>query len=174
MKDSRVIVEAGVMIALAQVLSYVKVYESPYGGSVTAASMLPILFFALHRGLKPGLMAGTVYGVLQFLLGPKWSFHVLSIALDYVVAFGALGFAGVFVGKGLRGARLGTLLGIGLRFLSHFVAGVVIWGIYAPEGMNPWLYSLVYQGSYLLPELLLTLLVMSLVWKPVSRALENI
>lgn len=166
------IVEAGVLIALAQILSYIKIYQSLYGGSVTAASMVPILIFALRWGARKGLMAGAVYGVLQFILGPKYSFHILSIALDYVFAFGALGLAGLFARRGLRGALMGTGAGISFRFLSHFLSGVVIFGMYAPEGMSPVVYSLIYQATYLLPELAITLLVIGLLYKPLWAVVE--
>ncbi len=166
------IVEAGVLIALAQILSYIKIYQSPYGGSVTAASMAPILIFALRWGVRKGVMAGAVYGVLQFILGTKYSFHVLSILLDYVFAFGVLGVAGLFIHRGIRGALLGTGMGISLRFISHFLSGVLIFGIYAPEGMSPVVYSLIYQTTYLLPELIITLMVVGLLFKPLWAVLE--
>ena len=92
----RMLVEAGVMIALAQVLSYVVIYQMPQGGSVTAGSMVPILLFAVRWGTAQGLLAGAVYGILQFILGPKWSYHIISILFDYIVAFACLGLAGMF------------------------------------------------------------------------------
>lgn len=153
--STRALVEAGVMIAMAQVLSYVKIFEAPYGGSVTAGSMVPILFFAIRWGVGPGLMAGAVYGVLQFLLGPKYSMHILSILLDYVVAFGLLGLAGLF-NKSIIGIFTGVFVGILGRFASTVLAGVIIWASYAPEGMNPWVYSILYNGAYLLPEVIIS------------------
>ena len=77
----RMLVEAGVMIALAQVLSYVVIYQMPQGGSVTAGSMVPILLFAVRWGTAQGLLAGAVYGILQFILGPKWSFTLFLFYL---------------------------------------------------------------------------------------------
>ncbi|MDF2591019.1 MAG: energy-coupled thiamine transporter ThiT, partial [Clostridia bacterium] len=107
--STRALVEAGVMIALAQVLSYVRIFEMPSGGSVTAGSMVPILFFAIRWGVGPGILAGSVYGILQFLLGPKYSMHILSILFDYIVAFGVLGLAGMF-NKSLKGVILGVFV----------------------------------------------------------------
>lgn len=166
--STRMLVEAGVLIALAQILSYIKVYQAPFGGSVTAGSMVPILIFAIRWGVKPGLLAGAAYGLLQFFLGPKWSWHILSILLDYILAFGLLGLAGVFRSS-LAGILRGVLLGILGRFISSFLSGVVLFGQYAPEGMNPWAYSFIYQVQYLLPELVISWLVISFLYKPLRE-----
>ncbi|MDS1029795.1 energy-coupled thiamine transporter ThiT [Bacillota bacterium LX-D] len=163
--STKMIVEAGVLIALAQILSYVKIYESAYGGSVTAGSMIPILFFAVRWGWQRGIVVGAVYGALQFILGAKYSFSPLSIFLDYIAAFGALGLAGVM--KATRpGILVGTVIGVAGRFIAHLISGVVIWASYAPKGMNPWVYSIVYNASYLVPELIISLFLLGLVAKP--------
>lgn len=162
--STKMLVEAGIMIALAQILSYVKIFEAPYGGSVTAGSMVPILFFAIRWGLKPGLLAGMVYGLLQFILGPKYSFHIFSILLDYLVAFGLLGLAGLFR-KNLKGVYAGTFLGIFGRFASSVLSGVIIWASYAPEDMNPWVYSIIYNGAYLLPELIISFVLIGILYR---------
>ena len=169
--STKMMVEAGVLIALAQILSYIKIYEAPFGGSVTAGSMVPILIFAIRWGMKPGLLAGAAYGVLQFFLGPKWSWHILSILLDYVLAFGLLGLAGMFR-KNLVSVLGGVFLGIFGRFISSFLSGVILWASYAPEGMNPWFYSLVYQAQYLVPELIISWLLISFLYKPLREYLQ--
>ncbi len=160
-KNVKMLVEAGIMIALAQILSYVKLFEMPMGGSVTAASMVPILLFAVRWGAKSGLLVGTVYGILQFLLGPKWSFHPISILGDYVVAFGLLGLAGLFK-KDVKGITLGTFLGIFGRFVCHVISGVVVFASYAPEGQHPLVYSILYNGTYLMPEFVISLVLVLL------------
>ncbi|MEW9122661.1 MAG: energy-coupled thiamine transporter ThiT [Thermotaleaceae bacterium] len=162
--STKTLVEAGIMIGLAQVLSYVKIFEAPYGGSVTAGSMVPILLFAVRWGVGPGLMAGGVYGALQFILGPKYSLHILSILLDYVVAFGALGLAGLFT-KNTKGIYAGVFLGIFGRFVSTVLSGVILWASYAPEGMNPWVYSILYNGAYLVPELGISFVLVGILYK---------
>jgi thiamine transporter len=167
--STRALVEAGVMIALAQVLSYVRIFEAPFGGSVTAGSMVPILFFAIRWGVGPGMLAGAVYGVLQFLLGPKYSMHILSILLDYIVAFGVLGLAGMF-NKSMKGILLGVTAGVFGRFVSSVLSGVIVFGAYAPETMNPWVYSMIYNGSYLLPELAISFFFVIILY----RAFKNI
>lgn len=171
MRDNKtkMLVEAGIMIALAYVLSMVKIWEMPYGGSVTAGSMIPILIFAFRWGGRQGVFVGAVYGVIQFLLGPKYSFHVLAIALDYVVAFGALGLAGFFRNDNVARGMLGVCLGIGARFLSHLLSGVILWASYAPEGMNPWVYSTLYNGAYLVPELVISVIAFVILYGPVVR-----
>jgi len=163
--------EAGVMIAAAQILSYVKIFEAPYGGSVTAGSMIPIIVFSLRWGVKYGLLAGTAYGILQFLLGGAiYSYHIVSILFDYVVAFGMLGLAGLFRSN-IKGVFTGTFLGVAGRFICHVISGVVVWASYAPEGMNPLFYSIMYNGSYLLPELIITLVIVGILYKPLISSL---
>lgn len=169
--STRMLTEAGLMIAAAQILSYVKIFEAPFGGSVTAGSMIPIIVFSLRWGVKSGLLAGTAYGVLQFLLGGTiYSYHIVSILFDYLVAFGLLGLAGLFRTT-MKGVFMGTLLGISGRFISHVIAGVVVWASYAPEGMNPLVYSVLYNGAYLLPELIITLVIVGVLYKPLIKDL---
>ena len=169
--STQMLAEAGVMIAAAQILSYVKIFEAPYGGSVTAGSMIPIIVFSLRWGVKYGLLAGTAYGILQFLLGGAiYSYHVISILFDYVVAFGMLGLAGLFRSN-FKGVFTGTCLGVAGRFICHVISGVVVWASYAPEGMDPLFYSIVYNGSYLLPELIITLIIVGILYKPLISSL---
>lgn len=166
--STKVLVEGGVLIGLAMALSYIKVYELPNGGSVTAGSMVPILLFAYRHGTVKGLFVGAVYGVLQFIFGPKYSLHIVSILCDYVTAFGVLGFAGVF-GKGLVKGIAGVTLAVALRLLNHVVSGAVVFASYAPAGQDPWVYSFLYNVSYMIPELILTVLIFALLYKPMDR-----
>lgn len=167
--STRMLTEAGLMIAAAQILSYVKIYEAPFGGSVTAGSMIPIIIFALRWRLKSGLLAGTAYGILQFLLGGEiYTLHIVSVLFDYVVAFGLLGLAGIFRSS-IKGVFVGTCLGIIGRFICHVISGVVVWAAYAPEGMNPLVYSVLYNGSYLLPEMAISLVIVGLLYKPLIK-----
>ncbi|MDF2985625.1 MAG: putative proton-coupled thiamine transporter YuaJ [Eubacterium sp.] len=171
--STRMVVEAGIMIALAQVLSYFKVYESPYGGSVTAGSMIPIVIFAIRWGSKPGLLAGLVFGILQFLLGPKYSYHPLSILLDYLLPFASIGLAGLFK-KNLATNLVSTFIAMFARFMFHFASGFIVWASTTPEGQNVYLYSLVYNASYMLPEFVISAILLSLLYVPLKRfILEN-
>lgn len=157
--STRAVVEASVGIALAVALSYVRVWKLPQGGSVTAGSMIPIIFVALRWGPGVGISAGVVYGLLQFALEPFFV-HPVQFILDYPLAFGFLGFAGVF----RRQPAVGAAAGIAGRFLSHLISGVVFFASYA-RNQNVWVYSAIYNGSYLLPELVISSLVMVLLAK---------
>jgi len=170
--STRMLTEAGIMIAAAQILSYVKIYEAPYGGSITAGSIVPIILFSLRWGLKSGLLAGTTYGILQLLIGGEvYTLHIVSVLFDYVVAFGMLGLAGIFRNSAM-GMLLGASLGVAGRFICHVISGVVVWASYAPEGMDPLVYSVLYNGSYLLPELVITLVIVGILYKPLMKSLK--
>jgi len=147
-------------VSLATVLSYIKIFSLPQGGSVTAASMVPILWLALRRGPKVGLFAATLYGVVQFALGP-YIFHPAQVLLDYPIAFGLLGVAGFFQKRPF----IGVTLGIVGRFVAHFFSGIIFFAIYAPEGMHPAIYSAAYNGGYLLVELVISVYVIYLLRK---------
>lgn len=168
------IVEAGIMIALAILLDRVKIYEAPQGGSVTAGSMIPIFLFAFRWGVGPGVIAGAVFGILQLMFG-AWIFSPVQAILEYPVAFGCLGLAGLFskniiMGKGniLLGIITGVFLGIGTRFICHLLAGVIFFSEYAGT-QNPWIYSFIYQATYLIPEFIISSIVLYLIWKPLSK-----
>ncbi len=169
--STRMLVEAGIMIALAQVLSFIK-YELPYGGSVTLGSMIPIMLFAIRWGTTQGVLAGLVYGFLQFALGTKFSYHPLGIFLDYIFAYGCLGLSGIFRGR-LKGILLSITIALFARFTFHYISGIVLWSSYA-QGMNPYLYSLIYNGSYMLPELIISAILISILYRPLKRFLYEI
>jgi thiamine transporter len=144
-------------VALATVLSNLKILSLPQGGSVTAASMVPILWLALRRGPKVGLFAAIVYGLVQFALEP-YIFHPAQVLLDYPIAFGLLGVAGFFQKR----PYIGVIFGIFGRFFAHFISGIIFFGSYAPEGMNPAIYSAAYNGGYLLVELVISIYIIYL------------
>ncbi len=176
--STKMIVEAGIMLALAIVLSRIKIYEAPQGGSVTAGSMIPILLFAMRWGAGPGVIAGTTFGVLKIILG-AWIFSPTQAILEYPVAFGLLGLAGLFSSwdsndskvKYYFNTALSTALAIGGRFICHFLAGVIFFKEYAGD-KNPWIYSLGYQASYLVPEFIVSAIILSIIWKPLQKALK--
>jgi len=152
------LVEAAVMVALATVLSVVVVYRMPQGGSVTPASMVPLLVLALRRGPGVGFLAGAGFGFIQFALEP-YVVHWAQVVLDYPLAFALLGLAGLFP----RLPYVGVAVGIAGRLASHVLSGVIFFASYAPAGMNPWVYSLVYNSSYLVPELIISMVVVMLI-----------
>lgn len=167
---TRELVEGAIMVALAAVLSCIKVFKMPWGGSITLLSMLPIVVFSIRYGVKKGLFVSFVYSLFQLGLGIadglfSWGLTpamlIGSILLDYVLAFTMIGFGGLFRDKGIGGWISGTVLAGFLRFVSHFLSGVVIWHSFGElwSGFvteNEWLYSLVYNGAYMLPEIIFT------------------
>ena len=157
MKKTRIMTECAVAVALAVICSFIKVWEMPQGGSV-ALTMIPLLIISYRQGLVAGLVSGGVYGLISVLFAGA-IYHPMSILLDYVLAFGLIGIAGLFK-RNLTGIISGTVVGIGCRFISSLISGAVLFASYAPEGQNPWLYSLVYQATYMIPELLICLIVM--------------
>lgn len=164
---TRILSEAVVLVALAGALNFIKIYTLPQGGSITAGAMVPICWFALRRGLRWGIFAGVVFSFVV-MLNPVdlYVVHPVQLLLDYPIAFGALGLAGGF--------RKYPLVGVGVamlgRFISHFVSGVVFFSMFAPPGMSPFLYSAIYNGSYLTGEFIVTAVIMFLLVK--RRALD--
>ena len=169
----RCLTEAAILVALAQVLSYVKLMELPNGGSLTPA-MFPLILFAVRWGWKSGLLAGFAFGLLQLIFDGAYAWGWPSMLLDYLVAFTPLGLAGIFKGK-KWGIFAGTVLGCACRFVVHYISGVTIYKILAPTellGMtftSPSFYSLVYNGSYMLPNTILALVIAGLLYKPLYR-----
>lgn len=161
------LVEGAIFVALAQVLGYLKV-KLPFallGGSVSLL-MLPIVIYALRWGVKQGVLAGLVLGILQFMLDGGLALGWQSIIGDYLIAYAAIGLAGLFHKQGRY--LLGTLVGCFGRFLAYYVTGATLWAVWMPDiywGMtmvSPWFYSLLYNISYMLPSTLITLLVVFL------------
>ena len=173
----RMLTEGALMIAAAQILSMIKLWEMPWGGSVVLA-MVPLVLFAVRRGLGAGLMAGFVFGVLQFIMDGGFAIGWQSIIGDYLLAFTALGLAGIVKGKP-GGVFWGTLIACGARFLVHWVVGATIWAAYMPEsflgmGMNnPWVYSALYNVLYMGPNTLIALAAFGLLWKPLNGFLTG-
>ncbi|GHU71909.1 hypothetical protein AGMMS49992_06780 [Clostridia bacterium] len=154
LRSPRILAIGALCVALAFVLHCVKLFSMPQGGSVTPASMLPILAFAYYFGLAPGVLAGVAFGLLNLLYSPD----ILSfwqVMLDYPIAFGILGLAALFRGwRDDGGFLVGILVGVVGRFICAILAGVVFWYEYA-GAQNPLIYSIIYNGSYLLPEMII-------------------
>jgi thiamine transporter len=163
---TRILVESGLTIALAYVLGRIVVYKMPMGGSVSL-EMVPLMVFALRRGAVPGVVAGALYGLLNYTIDPVPPVHWIQFFVDYPFAHGLVGLAGlgasawrrVAHGPALRGALTVVvpfaLLAAGARLGGHFLSGLVFFGAYAPPGQPVWLYSLAYNASYMVPSALL-------------------
>lgn len=167
---TRKLVFSSMAIALALVTSYIKLWNMPMGGSVTLLSMLFISLIGYWFGVKYGIITGAAFGLLQFVINP-YMLSIPQVLLDYPLAFGALGLSGFFQNSRFA-LPTGYLAGVLGRFVFSTLSGVIFFASYAPEGMNPWVYSILYQGSYLGAEALLTLVIISL--PPVTKALKLI
>ena len=178
----RRLTESAILLAIATVLSLFQ-FTGPWvlGGSITVCSMLPVVMLAHRYGTRWGLFSAFAYSVLQLLLGLKnvqYAPDALTaigiIVLDYGLAFTVLGFSAVF-NKVIPDRRWAIVTGIAVtffvRFLCHFASGVIIWEALWPNGLGwaPAVWSLAYNGSYMLPEAILTSLVAVLLYKPLQK-----
>lgn len=153
----RTLTEIGLAVALAVVLdALVKslpLPRLPYGGSI-GLRMVPLLVVALRHGVRAGIWAGAVYGIVDFVLFGLY-FHPIQVLVDYPLAHAALGLSGFWAGTGACGWSRwigGILTGAGGRFFCHFLSGIVFFAAYAPEGQSVWAYSAAYNISYIVPE----------------------
>ena len=166
--ETKIIAEGIVIIALTVILKDVlpPIFHLPQGGSISAAGMVPLLWFSLRRGLRSGLEASSVYGLVHMALPGSYIVDPVQALLDYPIAFAALGLAGMFKKYPL----IGVGVGITGRFLAHFVSGVWFFSQYAPAGTHPVIYSAIYNGSYLIIELIISAIIMYIIAK--RRLLE--
>ncbi len=190
MKDKhshiRFLAESAVLIALGTILSFIPIGPPlPLGGKITPVSMLPVMIIAFRHGAKKGLFASALYGLFQFALSIaeilSWGLtpatFVGTALLDYILPYGLLGLAGVFGAKKLSSLISGAALALGVRFVSHFLSGIVIfqfldqWELFGTLFENsPYLYSIAYNGWFMLPELILTVIAIVILYRiPVMR-----
>ena len=160
----------GVCIALAFVLSFVKLFSAPLGGSVTLCSMFFICVIGYFFGWKYSLTAALAYGILQFVQKPE-IYAPAQVIIDYGLAFTALGLSGFFKDR-KHGLYLGYIAGVTGRFLFATISGYVFFAEYAPEGWNPFIYSACYNGAYIYIEAAITLLI--LVIPAVEHAIDRV
>ena len=150
--QTRSIAYAGILLALAFGLSYIRLFKGPYGGSITVASLLPIALYSYIFGSKKGTLVGVAFGVLQFIQDPYF-YHILQFFLDYILPFGFIGLCGGMFKKIIKNPALSLVAGLGvgvvLRFVSHFISGAVFFGAWMPENFTSiWTYSFVYNIAY--------------------------
>lgn len=158
--STKILAEIAIFVALATALSFIIIYTLPQGGSITAASMVPILWLAFRRGPVIGLTAGALYGIIQLIILP-YAYHPFQVLIDYPFAFGLLGLAGLFK----KWPLIGVIVGVTGRFAMHFIAGAIWFGPMFAPNINPYIYSAVYNGSYLLPEMAISVFVIYLLMK---------
>ena len=161
--NTRILTEIIAMVALAGVLEFISgflPFQMPEGGRVTLAAMVPIFFVAIRRGPALGILAGVLFGLVVLVEEP-FVYNPIQFLLDYPLAFGALGLAGFFRRQPWPLVPLiGVAVGIGGRFICHFISGLVFFASYAPAGMDPAVYSAIYNAWYLVPELIISEVVM--------------
>lgn len=173
----RMICEGALMVAAAQILSIIKLWEMPWGGSIVLA-MVPMILFSVRWGLGSGLLAGFVFGVLQFVFDGGFAIGWQSIIGDYLLAFTALGLAGVAKGK-KYGVFIGAVIGGLARFVVHFVVGATVWAAYMPDVFmnlpmqNPWIYSALYNLLYMLPNIVITMVVFAVLSAPLAKFING-
>ena len=184
----KVLTESAIMLALAFALSSAKLFEMPLGGSVTVASMLPIMIIGFKWGNKAGLITAFLYSITQALQalasGNVFPYCegadtlIICVVFDYLFPFTILGLAGMLYGKTKNTNAdyiIGASIVVFLRFCSHFLTGVYIWGQWAPDGMGKYLYSFLYNGGFLGADfaILLVALVLILKSEEVKKLIER-
>lgn len=169
--STKQLVFSAIAMALALVTSMIKLFEMPLGGSVTLLSMLFIVLIGYWYGPKAGLMTGFAYGLLQFVIEPVF-YTIPQLIVDYPLAFGALGLSGFFSSK-KHGLQLGYIAGILGRLVFAWLSGVIFFASYASSyNMSAPVYSLLYNGSYIFAEGIITLIIISI--PSVSKALTHV
>ena len=157
-------------LALATVLSEIKIFDMPTGGSITLLSMFVIALPGILFGLVPGIVTAVAYGILQLIIDP-YVLYPMQLVVDYILAFGALGLSGLFYGK--KGAVIkGYIAAVIGRYIFSVISGWIFFGAYAWEGWNPLPYSLAYNAAYIFAEAALTVIILAI--PPVNKAVWQV
>lgn len=167
--QTRILAETIVLAALSAVLYSVRPFTLPYGGSITLGSIVPIAWLSLRRGIRVGLVGGALFGLLALLIdvvllgASSVVVTPVQVVLEYPIAFGVLGIAGIFRKKSIVSGEVGLGLSVLFRFFIHYVVGVFIWVyIYSfPAEWGQYLWPLVYNGSFLLVEFIVAAVVIA-------------
>lgn len=182
-RTTRMLVESAILIAIATVLNEFVAFKAPwaFGGSVTLGSMLPLVLISWRWGLRQGLFSAFIFALLQMMIGfsnvtyGRTLFQMIGIALlDYVLAYTAYGLAGIFRGRvknNLAALAAGIVLVGALRFVCSFLSGWMIWDALWPneQGLSGALYSLIYNGGYILPDVFIAATAGLLLFAPMKR-----
>ena len=176
----RCLTEGGICVALSLVLSYLKIPVMAgfggFGGSIDLV-MIPLIIFSVRWGLGWGIGAGFVFGTLKYILASGFAISWVSIIFDYSVAYACIGFAGLFRQK-YKLLPVAALVGCFARFVIHFISGMTVYAQYMPEefmgytSMTPFFYSLLYNGTYMLPNTIIAIVICSLLI-PVMHRLDR-
>lgn len=174
--DTKALAVSAMMIALAMVLTSIKIFTMPQGGTVTLFGLLPIVVCAYLLGTRRGVMAGVCVGLITLMIDP-YVIHPVQLLLDYPVAFGSMGLAGLFRNY-KNGLTVGYIFGLLCRYLCAVISGVVFFGEYAPEGFSALTWSLWYNITYIAVEGLITVIILNIpsvkkVFSRLRTQLEN-
>lgn len=161
---------SAIFVTIAYVLSFTKLLHLPFGGSITLFSMMCISLPSYFFGVRYGFMASIAYSLLQLIVDP-YIIHPIQLLLDYTIAFSCFGIVGIF-GKEEKDFMIGFIVACIIRFLSSSISGYVFFKEYAPEGWNPIVYTVVYNGSYIFIECVLSLIVINI--GPVRKLLNKL
>lgn len=165
--DTRIMARIGIALALATILHFIKILDLPNGaGSINLGSMVPILIIAFTYGPEIGMLTGFLFGIIYLIISP-YILHPIQVLFDYPLPFMAVGLAGYFKNQKL----LGTFIGMFIRFIFHFISGILFFGEFAPEGWSPMIYSLVVNGSVIAGNLIVILVIISLL--PINKIIER-
>jgi len=171
--ETKILTEIVVFAALSAVLYAIRPYTLPYGGSITLGSMVPVMWLALRRGVYVGVVAGVIFGIIalfidiMFLGAASIIASPIQVILEYPIAFGVLGIAGVFQKKTVSYAEAGVALSIFIKFMIHYLVGAFIW-VYVYEFPREWgqfIWPAIYNGSFLLIEYITSAILMAILVK---------
>lgn len=170
-RSTKTVVVCGILTGLSIVLNNIVIFTMPQGGSVTLLCMLPIVLAGYIYGARTGLLVGISVGLMNLMLG-GYVVHPFQLLLDYPIAFGVLGLGAVVRNKGKYAIVLAYIIGLLLRYSSHVLSGIIFFGEYAPKGFSAVTWSLLYNGTFLGVEGLVTIIILLI--PPVSNSLERI
>ncbi len=178
---TKVMIETSLLVAMAVVLDYVAgIYSQPFwpfGGSVSL-TLVPIAVLAYRHGVVMGVVGGFLVGVVQLVMGAS-IIHPAQVLLDYPLPFAALGLCGLFA-RGVNGSTgrkqmlmilVSTAFASCIRLISHVISGVIFYAVYAPKGMNPWVYAIVYNGPFIVLSYVVSAIVLVILYKRHSKQL---
>lgn len=162
---TRILINVSLMLALAVILHQLRLYHFPQGGVITLGGAVPLLMISFRYGAGVGTLAGFIFGLITIIQDP-YILHPIQVLFDYPLPYMAFGLAGIFKDK----IFLGTVLAFAGKFICHFISGIVFFGSYAPEGTSPVMYSLIVNGSIILPEMLICCAILKFL--PMQRLLS--
>jgi len=161
--ETRVLAEVIMAAALGTVISIVlRLYQFPSGGEITLGGMVPIIILSYRRGPKMGFITGVIHGTVQLILFP-WILNPFQVIMDYPLPFGCVGLAGLVK----KMPTVGVVFGMFCRFICHYFSGIIFWYSVSSDAYNwgPWIYSAVYNGLYIVPETVVSVILVYLLFQ---------